>query len=57
MAPPPGMPPEAPSFKTEPNQGGQVIPLPEPSEDDIQKFDLELQSYDMEMDREEPFTY
>lgn len=57
-APPPGMPPEAPSFKTEPSQGGgQVIPIPEPSEDDIQKYDLELQSYDMEIDREEPFNY
>lgn len=49
---PPEMPPEQTSFKTE-TGNGQTIPFPDPSDDDIQSYDMEIQSYDMEIDREE----
>jgi len=58
-AAPPGMPPMPP-----PEQGGdepgmmppsgQAEPLPEPTEEDIVKYDLEILDYEREMDEENP---
>lgn len=37
----------------EPNQGAQPVSLENPSEDDIKKYDLELQGYESEQDAED----
>jgi hypothetical protein len=61
---PPGQPPMAASAADDtppldPNQGNaqgtpppEGVKLPEPQEDDIKKFDLEIQSYEAEQDKE-----
>lgn len=66
---PPGMPPGAtgmrkymdaegqqgqpPMGEGQPPQAGSGAVLPEPSDEDIQKFDLEIRDFSQEMDDEE----
>ena len=49
MPPPEGAPPEG----GEPPVAGSANPLPDPTESDIKKFDLEIQDFTQEMDDEE----
>lgn len=55
--PPPEMPPEeAAKTQPTPKPDNEAKPLPEPDEDEINMYDLEIQSYQLDQDREIPDT-
>ena len=49
---PPGLPPEGESNADSQISGGQAVPLREPTEDELIKYDLEIQNYASEEDIE-----
>lgn len=50
---PPEPPTGGPGSDGKPKGGGKGMTLPEPEDEDIKKYDLELQDYSRDMDREE----
>ena len=51
-APPEGLPPPAPPEQSE-KSGAEPANIPNPTEDEIKKYDLELQNYESESDNED----